>query len=429
MTYVITQPCIDVKSKSCIEECPVDAIYEGLSMLYIHPDVCVDNGACEVVCPVEAIFYEDDVPEYWTRFIAAGQDFASRVPGGGACGVEYGFDSPLIFLPDYADPAPAPAAEPSPFFQGQAGTHIAALWDRYDISLEMVKALLLIFDKVALIGKDVRPAARPSEAGQWDLLTEMGLVAQVAVADAFAIVDSDWARALFDTLLARNVVTRSTSHLGQWRRSVLYRIFRRLDEPAETMARAIPQDDETLEIVTTFMRWMFEEAVATRGLAVHDVTTELNTAEAFTKAAAGLAPAARTVTLPCEWVLPPCAEASVEQLVEFRTAAGPSYRRYLDRLTDAMMSLSLRTDEAAPADSYSPDQVADEIYALRRLMRDLPWLGRGYIGFGLTGNAGLPRVRDAEDVVQAISTRRTAQDAGLRPRGLFMAEPARSSWI
>ena len=37
MTYVISEPCIDVKDKSCIEECPVDCIYEGDRMLYIHP--------------------------------------------------------------------------------------------------------------------------------------------------------------------------------------------------------------------------------------------------------------------------------------------------------------------------------------------------------------------------------------------------------
>jgi formate hydrogenlyase subunit 6/NADH:ubiquinone oxidoreductase subunit I len=29
MTYVITEPCIDVKDKGCIDECPVDCIYEG----------------------------------------------------------------------------------------------------------------------------------------------------------------------------------------------------------------------------------------------------------------------------------------------------------------------------------------------------------------------------------------------------------------
>ena len=37
MTYVIAQPCVDVKDKACIEECPVDCIYEGERMLYIRP--------------------------------------------------------------------------------------------------------------------------------------------------------------------------------------------------------------------------------------------------------------------------------------------------------------------------------------------------------------------------------------------------------
>ncbi len=62
MTYVIAEPCVDVKDRACVEECPVDCIYEGERALYIHPDECVDCGACEPVCPVEAIFYEDDVP-------------------------------------------------------------------------------------------------------------------------------------------------------------------------------------------------------------------------------------------------------------------------------------------------------------------------------------------------------------------------------
>lgn len=62
MTYVIGKPCVDVKDRACVEECPVDCIYEGGRALYIHPDECVDCGACEPVCPVEAIYYEDDLP-------------------------------------------------------------------------------------------------------------------------------------------------------------------------------------------------------------------------------------------------------------------------------------------------------------------------------------------------------------------------------
>jgi NAD-dependent dihydropyrimidine dehydrogenase PreA subunit len=71
MTYVIALPCTDVKDKGCVEECLVDCIYEGERSLYIHPDECVDCGACEPVCPVEAIYFEDDMPERWTQFAGA----------------------------------------------------------------------------------------------------------------------------------------------------------------------------------------------------------------------------------------------------------------------------------------------------------------------------------------------------------------------
>ena len=47
MTYTIAEPCIDVKDRACVDECPVDCIYEP-RMLYIQPDECVD---CEPVSP------------------------------------------------------------------------------------------------------------------------------------------------------------------------------------------------------------------------------------------------------------------------------------------------------------------------------------------------------------------------------------------
>ena len=94
MTYVIGAPCIDVKDRACVEECPVDCIYEGERSLYIQPDECVDCGACEPVCPVEAIYYEDDLPEDLVpfkddnaRFFAEplpGKDVAIGSPGGAA---------------------------------------------------------------------------------------------------------------------------------------------------------------------------------------------------------------------------------------------------------------------------------------------------------------------------------------------------------
>ncbi len=47
MPYIITEPCIGTKDASCVEVCPVDCIYEGEDQYYIHPDECIDCGACE----------------------------------------------------------------------------------------------------------------------------------------------------------------------------------------------------------------------------------------------------------------------------------------------------------------------------------------------------------------------------------------------
>ena len=48
-------------------------------MLYIHPDECVDCGACEPVCPVEAIYYEDDVPDQWSQYTQINADFFAEL--------------------------------------------------------------------------------------------------------------------------------------------------------------------------------------------------------------------------------------------------------------------------------------------------------------------------------------------------------------
>ena len=69
MTYVICEPCIDVLDKGCVDVCPVDCIYEGADQLYIHPDECIDCGACEPECPVTAIFPEEDVPANLQKYV------------------------------------------------------------------------------------------------------------------------------------------------------------------------------------------------------------------------------------------------------------------------------------------------------------------------------------------------------------------------
>jgi NAD-dependent dihydropyrimidine dehydrogenase PreA subunit len=87
MAYVIAEPCVDVHDRGCVDECPVDCIYDGVRKGYIQPDECVDCGACEVVCPVSAIFHEEDVPSEWRHYIQIEREFfGSGVTGLGAPG-------------------------------------------------------------------------------------------------------------------------------------------------------------------------------------------------------------------------------------------------------------------------------------------------------------------------------------------------------
>ncbi|TKA04975.1 ferredoxin [Actinacidiphila oryziradicis] len=104
MPYVIAAPCIDVMDKSCIEECPVDCIYEGERKLYINPKECIDCGACEPVCPVEAItqdrrasdaeFVEDN-RRFFTEALP-GRDAPVGTPGGSNKTGPIGVDTPLV---------------------------------------------------------------------------------------------------------------------------------------------------------------------------------------------------------------------------------------------------------------------------------------------------------------------------------------------
>ena len=76
MAYVIIETC--TKDNECIDSCPVDCIhptedeegYAEAEQLYIHPDECIDCGACIPVCPSESIFVLEEVPDSSQESIA-----------------------------------------------------------------------------------------------------------------------------------------------------------------------------------------------------------------------------------------------------------------------------------------------------------------------------------------------------------------------
>ena len=106
MPYVIAAACIDVMDKSCMDECPVDCIYEGGRKLYINPRECIDCGACEPVCPVEAVSQDRRVPDGQHAFVGdnarffelplAGRAEPLGAPGGASTLGALGVDTDLV---------------------------------------------------------------------------------------------------------------------------------------------------------------------------------------------------------------------------------------------------------------------------------------------------------------------------------------------
>lgn len=120
MAYVIGLPCVDVKDRACVAECPLDCIYEGARSLYIHPDECFECGACEVVCPVDAIHYVDELPSalqehaldngrFFTE-ILPGRDAPLGSPGGATAVGPLNADTMMVA----ALPPRSPADQPLP---------------------------------------------------------------------------------------------------------------------------------------------------------------------------------------------------------------------------------------------------------------------------------------------------------------------------
>jgi len=102
MSYIITSPCVSVCDTACVSVCPVDCIHgpintEGAGaeveelkekeggldgmQLYIDPETCINCGACEPECPVDAIYpTEEDVPEKERESIKTNYKFFGQEP-------------------------------------------------------------------------------------------------------------------------------------------------------------------------------------------------------------------------------------------------------------------------------------------------------------------------------------------------------------
>jgi ferredoxin len=81
MPHVITSLCL--RDGGCKDVCPVDCIVPGKPdtewpWFYIDADTCIDCGACVAECPFEAIFPEEETP---SAFLAKEGQRLSRPEG------------------------------------------------------------------------------------------------------------------------------------------------------------------------------------------------------------------------------------------------------------------------------------------------------------------------------------------------------------
>lgn len=80
MAFVVTEPCFGCKYTDCVVVCPCECFHEGEQMLFIDPEHCVDCEACVSECPVEAIYFEDDVPEGQRDYIQLNREMSQVCP-------------------------------------------------------------------------------------------------------------------------------------------------------------------------------------------------------------------------------------------------------------------------------------------------------------------------------------------------------------
>ena len=84
MTHIITSLCL--RDGGCVDVCPVECIVPGMPQdqypwYYIDPATCIDCGACIPECPFEAIFTEDEVPEAYGAKGGEHQAMPKGTPG------------------------------------------------------------------------------------------------------------------------------------------------------------------------------------------------------------------------------------------------------------------------------------------------------------------------------------------------------------
>lgn len=423
MTFVIAEPCVGVMDLSCVEECPVDCIYVGASMAYIHPGECTDCNACVPVCPVDAIYYEDYVPGDWSYYISANADFFSELgsPGGASRIGPLSFDAPQVQSDGkHVVKTPAPHERTTAdldIVQGgyRPGRVLAFPPVRPGGALDT--AAYLLFDGIVSIGERAGGAA--AQAALDEALLPFDQVSVSRMIESAAAARSAG--------LLQDLLVKPQSKAIQ--RAVLDRAK---IECAGQLVRKVPYlyDREAVGLVANLVPLMLRFIMRRRGGDVRLATNSFEYASFIRMVMAG-PHLERTSAFDAEIVLPDLSEIPRPLLAAFRDSHRDDLADHVNRMVNlANENAALdHLDERRRQWNAARNEIADHGSKLWRMARaSFPGV-RGDVALGIIGGfASLGSSTESSIVERLLAT------AGLVPlpndpaQIFFLTRPGKPGW-
>lgn len=80
MPHIVAEPCINCKNTRCVSVCPAECFHEGPNFIVIDPKTCIDCALCVPVCPVHAIYPDDELPEEYAEYEQLNAELARKWP-------------------------------------------------------------------------------------------------------------------------------------------------------------------------------------------------------------------------------------------------------------------------------------------------------------------------------------------------------------
>lgn len=330
----------------------------------------------------------------------------------------FDFDSPII---GNHTPAPRPSGL-HPFLSGSIGSHVAAMWATSNVDSGILKALLLLFDKIAVVGGS---GVGLASSRDWVALEDLGLVAHLSPFDMLTAVTDESILALHNALTTAK--WNSSSGSAQWDpiadmliRDVLIPFFHSTDR--RDLLRGIrhrfaPCSEEAL---VTIVPQLAMQSLALMGVRISPLSLDLNHAISLTKLIPEIFIGQRATVLDVEGIVPSLAGTALQDVLQFREEARPAFEKHMND----MMAYMNRVNPSTGPRADDLDPIVMSAAVLRRMGRTRGLAGRGYVGFGLVGSPTCHPLSSAAELDTALLSDCATLLEVERPMYMYAITPA-----